>query len=582
VGSDVKEIVMTTANARPADAADQAPARALTRGTLVAASLAVLVGQVALAIPAVLNGLFQADLVPSSSQLTWISDAFLVPVTLLELTFGVFGDLFGRKRLLVGGALVLALGEGVAVLTPGTGSSTGSRVAVLWAGQILAGIGAAALFPTSLAMIAAGTHTVRRRSNAIAIWAAALSVGGALSPVLGGLVAGKHYGSDPNAGWRWAFIAVLLIAVASAVVSLLLARNSSSPQGRSLDWPGQATIAVALFALLFAVIQGPTSGWGSTQVVAGFVIAAVALIAFVRVESRTRSPLLRLDLFRNQAFAVASVVTVLAMFAFLGTAYSVSIRLTTVQDFTPLRASVAFVLLNGMALIQAPLTSRLMSRYNPRWLLAAGAGLMAVGDIWLSTVSIEHRTIAGLAVPLVLIGIGFALAVSSVTAVAVNTVPNGLEGMASGSTSLLRDFGFTLGPAVIGAIALSRAANDIAEKVKASPALQQALSSFYGSLAHTPPAQRASVGAAIGAVRSGSPLAQNGPPATVTVDVGGQLHTVAFNPLKSVAYHALGSAYSIGFLVCGIAAALAALLAVVALRGRANDPMISAESLITV
>jgi MFS family permease len=567
VGSDVKEIVMTTANARPADAADQAPARALTRGTLVAASLAVLVGQVALAIPAVLNGLFQADLVPSSSQLTWISDAFLVPVTLLELTFGVFGDLFGRKRLLVGGALVLALGEGVAVLTPGTGSSTGSRVAVLWAGQILAGIGAAALFPTSLAMIAAGTHTVRRRSNAIAIWAAALSVGGALSPVLGGLVAGKHYGSDPNAGWRW---------------SLLLARNSSSPQGRSLDWPGQATIAVALFALLFAVIQGPTSGWGSTQVVAGFVIAAVALIAFVRVESRTRSPLLRLDLFRNQAFAVASVVTVLAMFAFLGTAYSVSIRLTTVQDFTPLRASVAFVLLNGMALIQAPLTSRLMSRYNPRWLLAAGAGLMAVGDIWLSTVSIEHRTIAGLAVPLVLIGIGFALAVSSVTAVAVNTVPNGLEGMASGSTSLLRDFGFTLGPAVIGAIALSRAANDIAEKVKASPALQQALSSFYGSLAHTPPAQRASVGAAIGAVRSGSPLAQNGPPATVTVDVGGQLHTVAFNPLKSVAYHALGSAYSIGFLVCGIAAALAALLAVVALRGRANDPMISAESLITV
>src|SRR3954471_6535593 len=87
----------------------------LTRGTLAAAAIAVCVAQVALAIPAVLNGLFQQDLGTTSSQLTWISDAFLVPVTLLELTFGVLGDLFGRKRLLIGGATCIALGELVAV-----------------------------------------------------------------------------------------------------------------------------------------------------------------------------------------------------------------------------------------------------------------------------------------------------------------------------------------------------------------------------------------------------------------------------------------------------------------------------------
>jgi MFS family permease len=158
----------------------------LTTGTLVAAAVAVAVGQVALAIPAVLNGLFQMDLGTSASQLTWISDAFLVPVTLLELTFGVLGDLFGRKRLLVGGALILALGELVSVLTPGLGSSTDTRVLVLWVGQALAGIGAAALFPTSLAIVAAATHNARERGRVVSIYAAALSTGGFVSPVLGG------------------------------------------------------------------------------------------------------------------------------------------------------------------------------------------------------------------------------------------------------------------------------------------------------------------------------------------------------------------------------------------------------------
>ena len=142
---------------------DNAPGTYILRpGTLASAAVAVCLAQVALAIPAVLNGMFTTDLGPTSSQLTWITDAFLVPVCLLELTFGVLGDLFGRKRLLISGAVVLAVGEAIAVATPGAGSSTSTRVLVLWIGQIIAGVGAAALFPTSLAMIAAGTHTARR------------------------------------------------------------------------------------------------------------------------------------------------------------------------------------------------------------------------------------------------------------------------------------------------------------------------------------------------------------------------------------------------------------------------------------
>jgi MFS family permease len=566
---------MTSLNPRIADVREHGAAHELTRGTLIAAALAVCLAQVALAIPAVLNGLFQQDLGTSSSQLTWISDAFLVPVTLLELSFGAVGDLFGRKRLLVGGALLLGAGELVAVLTPGAPASTGTRVLVLWTGQIIAGIGAAAIFPTSLAMVAAGTHTAGHRARSIAIWAAALSAGGFVSPVLGGLVTKIKWGSDPYASWRWGFIAVLILALISAGVSAALARNSSAPAGRSLDWPGQITIAVALFALLFAVIQGPTSGWRSGEVIGGFVLAAIFLALFVLAENRSAAPLLRLTLFSNRAFTVASIVTVMAMFSFLGTAYATSIRLSAIQGFTPLRTSIAFVLLNGMALVQMPVTSRVLARYNPKWALGGGAVLIGAGDLWMSRIPAANLSIPPVIVPLVLIGIGFGFAVSALTAVAVNSVPNHLEGMASGSTSMLRDFGFTLGPAVIGAIALSQAAAEMQSKIAASPALRHALAAFNAAPAHAPAAQKPALEAAVGAVNSG-PLGANAVPGTITLPSG---KTAPFNPLKDVAFHALDHAYSLGYVVVGICALAAGALALLALGGHGDDPLITQESL---
>ena len=547
----------------------------LSRGTLTAAAIAVCVAQVALAIPAVLNGLFQQDLGTSSAQLTWISDAFLVPVTLLELTFGVLGDLFGRKRLLIIGSLLLVVGQTISVLTPGAGAATGTRVLVLWSGQIISGVGAAAIFPTTLAMVAAGTHTARDRSRGISVWAAALSSGGFVSPVLGGWLARYAFGSDPYATWRWAFIAVLVLAAISTVVSIVWARDSSAPEGRSLDWPGQITIAISLFALLYAVIQGPTSGWGSAGVVGGFIIAVVFLALFVLVESRSAAPLLRLDLFKNRAFSVAAIATVIGMFAYLGTAYDTSIRLSAIQGFTPLKTSLAFLMLNGMALILTPVVSRVLERYNPKWTLGVGFALIGIGDLWLSALSAANLSVGPIIPPLLVVGIGFAFALSSLTAVAVNTVPNHLTGMASGSTSLLRDFGFTLGPAVIGAIALSRAAAEISSKVRSSQVLESALSKFNGSAAAAPAAQKPSLEAAVGAVNSG-PLGANAVPGSVTLANG---QTVPFNPLKDVAFHALDHAYSIGYIVCGLSALAAALLAALGLRGRSHETLISEESL---
>lgn len=533
--------------------------------TLIAAVLAVCIAQMGLAIPAALNGLFQQDLGTSSAQLTWISDAFLIPVCVLELTFGVLGDLFGRKRLLVGGALVLALGEIIAVLTPGAGVPTGTRMLVLWTGEAMAGLGAAAIFPTSLAMLAAGTHTAADRVRSVAIWAAALSIGNCGSPILGGLAARLRFGSDSLAGWRWAFLVVMTLALISAFVSATAAVDSSSPEGRSLDWRGQVTIAVTLFALLYAVVQGPTTGWRNWQAIVPFSIAAVFLLLFIRTERKSESPLLRLDFFRDRNFAVASIVTVLGMFAFLGIAYSTSIRLSAIQGFSPLKTALAFLCLNGMALVQLPITIRLLRRHTAKWPLAAGLVLMAAGAVWVASIPAANMSLTPVIPGFIVVGIGFGLALSALSTVAVSTPPTHLAGMASGTTNMLRDFGFTLGPAIIGAVALSQAAAQIQQHLAASAKLRQALSAFAALPAHVPAAQRPALAAAVHAVQSG-PLGANAVPATI-------------NPLKQVAFDALSHSYSLGFLLSGGAALLAALVAVAAMRGQADDALLDLELL---
>lgn len=547
----------------------------LRAGTLAAAVLAVILAQMALAIPAALNGLFQQDLGTSSAQLTWISDAFLIPVCVLELSFGVMGDLFGRRRLLVGGALVLAVGEIIAVLTPGSTVPTDSRILVLWTGEALAGLGAAAIFPTSLAMLVAGTHTTQHRVRAVSIWAAALSIGNCGSPLLGGLAARLHFGSDPLAGWRWAFLVVMTLALISATLSATAATDSSSPEGRSLDWPGQITIAIALFALLYSVVQGPSSGWRSTSILIGFAVAALFLKLFILAERRSEAPLLRLDFFHDRNFAVASIVTVIGMFAFLGTAYSTSIRLSAIQGFTPLKTALAFLCLNGVALVELPLTIRLLRRYPARWPLTAGFALMAAGAFWLATIPASNLSLISVIPGFLVVGLGFALSLSALSTVAVSTPPTHLAGMASGTTNMLRDFGFTLGPAVIGAVALSRAAASIRQQLAASPALQKSLSAFVSSPTHVPVAQRPAVAGAVHAVQSG-PLGANAVPATVT-QPGGRI--VPFNPLKQVAFDALSHAYSLGFVLCGAAALFAALLTTLAMRVQPDDALLDLELL---
>jgi MFS family permease len=498
-------------------------------GSLLAACLAVCVAQIGLVLPAAINGVMQQTLHTTGAQLTWISDAFLVPAAILELTFGVLGDLFGRKRLLVAGGLVAALGYLV--------SATAGSAAQLIAGQAVSGIGAAALFPASLALVAAITPTPRSRARGLASWTTALSLGAFIAPLLSGAIV--EYTS-----FRWAFAAAGLLALASAVISLLTARESSAPQGRSLDWPGQLTIAGALLALLYGAIQGPADGWGSPRIVAALAAAFCLLIAFVVVERRATAPMLHLNLFKIPAFAAAAVTSVIGMFAFLGGAYDLSIRVGAIQHQSPLRAAVPFLIIQGVTPFVWPLLARLLHRVSPGQMLVPGFIVIAGGQVRLAGIPATDASLTSLTGPAVLNGLGFGLIVSAMTA----AVPATLTGMASATASMVRDLGQTLGPAVIGAVSLSIAATR--------------LSGSLATAGLTVPEQHL-----VGAV-----AAQGGPLAVLSAPLGPVSAKAA--PLAA---QSLAQGYNDGLVVTAVACLLAAVIAAVFLRGRPNDEQADAD-----
>ncbi|WP_169988958.1 MFS transporter [Microbispora sp. H10836] len=504
--------------------------------TVVAGCFAVLLAQVAYSLPGALNGTFQQEFQTTGAELTWVTAAFAIPMVVFELTTGVIGDLFGRKRLLQAGALLTVAGSLVSALA--------GTVQILWIGQVVAGLGAAILYPISLAMMAAVSPSQEARSKAIAVWAGFLSIGAAISPLLGGWLAAEG-------DWRTSYLVVIAAAVVSIVITQFAA-DSSAPEGRKLDIPGQVALALGLIAILFAATQGSEAGFARPEIIGAFVAGLVLLGAFIAIELRTRVPLLHLAVFANRSYAVVAIATVVGMFAFLATCYSMSIWLGAVQHQSALRVGVLFLFIQGPAFVLVPAVSHLIRNFSPRWVLTAGFALIAVSGVWCSTFDVHDMDWTRFIGPMLALGVGFALTVGSITAVAINTVPLRLAGMASATTNLLRDFGFALGPVLIAAFAVSRANGD----------LTAGLGRAIGGSGLTPPYTDIAGGIAHG----GGAMAINSMPVVPGAGPGMPPVPMPEN-LRALAAGSLGGAYSLAFLVAGLCAAAAAALTLFGLFG---------------
>jgi MFS family permease len=492
---------------------------------LAACLVAVCLAQTAASLPASLNGAIGLNLGATGSQITWVDDGFLVPTAVLGLTFGVIGDLYGRKKTMLFGILSLAVGAAICLTAP--------TVQVLWVGEAVAGIGAAALFVSSLTIVTGLSSDNFSRARALGLWAVALTLGNVFNPLISGLTVA-------HVTWRWAYLPILCCAVLLTVLVILAVPDSRAPKGRSIDWPGQITMALGFFILLYGVIEASNRGWLVPSSLATFAVAIVLLAAFVVVELRSPRPMLRLQLFRLWPFSCAAVVALLAMAGYVGGIYDMSIRLSIIAGVSTPHMAVALSMLGLTGLIVGPVLRRVLQHASGRWPLGLGALAMVASLLWFAAIPLDDTSFLDIIPPFILFGIGLCFTVSALAAITVNSLPTELAGMASGAANQFRQFGQALGPAIIGSIALGRASTDLTTRLQQLP---------------------------VSATERQAALAVNahgGGLAVLSSNFG-----AATQQITGAADAALGGGYHLGLLV---SAALIAAGAVIALINRRSDP----------
>ncbi|MFF2611480.1 MFS transporter [Kitasatospora sp. NPDC058046] len=377
----------------------------------------------------------------STSQLSWVSDAFVLPMAALILTTGVWGDVHGRKRVFQAGMAFCALGAAV--------SLTADSVQSLWVGQAASGLGAAALLPTTLALISHAVPDHRERGRFIGLWAMSMLASLAMGPLIAGLL-------QQHVAVRWIFLLPIPVSLVVLVVAAFLLPDSRAPHGRRLDWPGQISAAVTVTAVVYGVIEGGADGFGTPSVVAALVIGAVSAVAFVLVERRSDSPMLDLALFRSPAFAATSLVAMISFLGLIGFFFVLSLYFGLVQHLSTWEAGLRMVLVSGTSLVAGVPVGRLMHRVSPRVMITTGLVVMA-GSL-LSLTGVDAATSYGsLAWRLVLLGLGIGAVLTPMTASAVSSVPHHLAGMAAAGNNAFRQLGGALGPAVLGTLLTTRA-----------------------------------------------------------------------------------------------------------------------------
>ncbi len=300
------------------------------------------------------------------------------------------------------------------------------------------------MMPGTLSIIT-NAFPPHERGKAMGTWAGVSALALAIGPVLGGFL-------TENVSWRAIFYINIPVAIGAVAATLFAVRESRDTSvGRDVDYPGVAVLTAGLTALVLALVEGNSWGWGSAQTLGLIAVAIVALPAFVFVENRVKAPMVQFDLLADRNFLGAIVVAMIISFAMLGVFFFLALYMQDILGYSPLEAGVRFLPSTLMIVAVAPVAGRLADRFGPRWLIAGGLLLVAASLFTFSGIAVDSSYL-DLLPGFMLLGIGIAMTMSPMTSAAMNAVPVQKAGIASGVLSMFRMVGGSLGVAVTGAI----------------------------------------------------------------------------------------------------------------------------------
>jgi len=432
---------------------------------LVVIALAQLMVVLDVAIVNVALPSIQRELHFAATDLEWVVNAYAIAFGGLLLFGGRTGDLFGRRRMFIIGALMFTAGSMAGGLAT---SST-----FLIAARAAQGVGAAILAPTALSLLAATFRQGAQRNRALGVYSAVSAGGGGIGLLMGGVI--TNYLS-----WRWImFVNVPIGLLLAFAAPRVLIRGEGKP-GR-LDLPGALTVTAGVSLLVYGLARVATHDWSDNVTRAVLAIAVTLLVTFVALESRGRHPLMPLRIFANRNRSGAYGLSLAIGAALSGMLFLLTLFMQNVLGFSPLQAGFAFLPTALGVVVGAGLTSRVIGRVGPRVPMTTGALLAATGMFWLSAVTVHANYFADVLGPLVVLAIGLGMAFVSTSVTAISGIQPNESGLASALLNVGRQLGGSLGIAIMGTIATKVTGNQLATGPFTHAAMNGALTAGFSA-----------------------------------------------------------------------------------------------------
>jgi len=405
------------------------------------------------ALPSIRN-----DLGFSQTSLAWVVNAYMLTFGGFLLLAGRFGDLFGHRRLFLGGTAAFT----VASLLCGISTTKG----MLDAARAVQGLGGAVVSAVAFSLIVVLFTEPSERAKAMGVFGFVMSGGGSIGVLAGGVL-------TDLAGWHWVFLVNLPIGVLVTVVGLrLLPAVHTGAERTRLDVPGAIAITGAMVLAVYAIVNGNSAGWTSAQTLGLLGAALVVGAAFLAWESRVPAPLMPLGIFRHRNLSVANVVGVLWAASMFALFFLSALYLQLVLHYSPLQVGLAF--LPGNLIMMAfslGLSAKLVMRFGFRKPLAFGLGVAALALLWFARAPVHGSFVVDILPSMVLIGIGGGLAFNPVLMAAMSDVEQKDAGLASGITNTAFMMGGALGLAVLASAAAAHTRSLTASGHSAAAAL---------------------------------------------------------------------------------------------------------------
>ncbi|WP_322014269.1 MFS transporter [Paraburkholderia sp. J12] len=378
----------------------------------------------------------QETLAVDSAQLEWVLNAYTLAFASLLLSAGALGDRLGARRVFVSGFAVFTLASVVCGFAP--------HALALVAARTAQGVGAALCVPSSLSLLRATFPDAKARARAVSIWAGTAAMALGAGPVVGGVLVG-------SLGWPSIFLINVPFGILGIWLTLAYAPDTPRNAARKIDLAGQVLAAAALVALTFAVVESGDHGWKSPAVTWGLAGFVVFGLLFVLVEKQQRHPMLPLSLFQIPAVNASSLIGLALNFGYYGLMFAMSLFFQSVWHYSPLQTGLAFLPLTAVVTAANLVSGALTTRFGYRFPMVLGQTLAAAGFLSLGLIESQSSYLT-ITLPLLVIGVGVALAVPSINTAVLAHVDSGSTGIASGVLNTARQVGGALGVGVFGAL----------------------------------------------------------------------------------------------------------------------------------